>query len=84
MPQETGLFDEQDEPGRAKADGSDPSGHRARLRKRLFEGGPEGLADHELIETLLMTAIPRRDVKPIARSLIHRFGSLAGVLNADQ
>jgi len=84
MPQETGLFDEQGEPGRAKADGSDPSGHRARLRKRLFEGGPDGLADHELIETLLMTAIPRRDVKPIARSLIHRFGSLAGVLNADQ
>jgi len=59
------------------------SGHRARLRKRLMEGGIDGLGDHEVIEYLLMTAIPRRDVKPLARSLIQRFGSLGGVLNAD-
>jgi DNA repair protein RadC len=36
-----------------------------------------------VIEYLLMTAIPRRDVKPLARALIQRFGSLAGVLNAE-
>jgi DNA repair protein RadC len=53
------------------------------LRKRLLEGGSEALADHEVVEYLLMTAIPRRDVKPLARSLIKRFGSLAGVFNAD-
>ena len=71
-------------PERAKADlGQDASGHRARLRKRLLDGGAEALADHEVIEYLLMTAIPRRDVKPLARTLIARFGSLAGVLNAD-
>lgn len=64
-------------------DGHDPRGHRARLRQRLLEGGAEALADHEVIEYLLMTAIPRRDVKPLARSLIKRFGSLADVLNAD-
>ena len=63
--------------------GHDPSGHRARLRQRLLEGGAEALADHEVIEYLLMAAIPRRDVKPIARALIQRFGGLAGVLNAD-
>ncbi len=63
--------------------GNDVSGHRARLRKRLIEGGTEALADHEVIEYLLMTAILRRDVKPLARTLIARFGSLAGVLNAD-
>ena len=68
----------------AKADtGHDPSGHRARLRKRLLDGGQDALADHEVIEDLLMTAIPRRDTKPIARTLIKRFGSLAGVFNAD-
>ena len=61
----------------------DPAGHRARLRKRLLEGGIDALADHEVIEFLLMTAIPRRDVKPLARSLIQRFGSLAAVLNTD-
>ena len=66
----------------AKA-GADTSGHRARLRKRLLEGGSEALADHEIIEYLLMTAIPRRDVKPLARTLLKRFGSLAGVFNAD-
>jgi DNA repair protein RadC len=59
------------------------AGHRARLRQRLLAGGPEALADHEVIEFVLMGAIPRKDVKPIARSLLGRFGSLAGVLNAD-
>jgi len=79
MAHEPQLFAER---GSAPA-GSDSSGHRARLRKRLLEGGSEALGDHEIIEYLLMTAIPRRDVKPLARTLIDRFGSLAGVLNAD-
>jgi DNA repair protein RadC len=61
----------------------DSAGHRARLRKRLLDGGAEALADHEVLEYLLMTARPRVDTKPIAKSLIRRFGSLAGVLNAD-
>jgi DNA repair protein RadC len=76
------LFKTGPEQAKAAA-GHDPSGHRARLRQRLLSGGPEALADHEVIEYLLMTAIPRRDVKPLARTLITRFGSLAGVLNAD-
>jgi len=62
---------------------SDAAGHRARLRKRLLDGGADALADHEVLEYLLMTARPRIDTKPIAKSLIRRFGSLAGVLNAD-
>ena len=62
---------------------NDAKGHRARLRARMLDGGAEALADHEVIEYLLMTAILRRDVKPLARSLLKRFGSLAGVLNAD-
>jgi DNA repair protein RadC len=67
----------------ADTSGHDPSGNRARLRQRLLAGGAEALAEHEVIEYLLMTAIPRRDVKPLARSLIQRFGGLAGVLNAE-
>ena len=62
---------------------NDAAGHRARLRQRLLDGGAEALGDHEVIEYLLITAIPRRDVKPLARSLLARFGGLAGVLNAD-
>lgn len=83
MADENDLFDEQTQSGPKQNPGQDASGHRARLRKRLLEGGAEALADHEVIEYLLMTAIPRKDVKPIARTLIQRFGSLAGVLNAD-
>ncbi len=62
---------------------NDAKGHRARLRARMLDGGAEALGDHEVVEYLLMTAIPRRDVKPLARTLLKRFGSLAGVFNAD-
>ncbi len=58
-------------------------GHRSRLRARLLSGGESALADHELVEYLLMTAIPRKDVKPLAKSLLARFGGLAGLLGAD-
>ena len=60
------------------------TGHRARLRKRLLDGGESALADHEIIEYLLMTAIPRRDVKPLAHALMKRFGGLPGIFNADR
>ncbi len=61
----------------------DGSGHRARLRQRLFEGGPEALLEHELVEYLLALAIPRRDTKPIAKKLIREFGGFGGLLAAD-
>lgn len=61
----------------------DGAGHRARLRTRLLTGGEAALADYELLEYLLMTAIPRKDTKPLAKSLLKRFGTLAGVFNAD-
>ena len=57
--------------------------HRERLRQRILDKGAQSLADYEVIEFLLMTAVPRRDVKPTAKQLIARFGSLAGVLAAD-
>jgi DNA repair protein RadC len=81
MAEASDLFPERASPESEEA--NDAVGHRARLRKRLLGGGAEALADHEVVEYLLMTAIPRRDVKPIAHSLIRRFGSLAGVFNAD-
>ena len=51
-------------------------GHRDRLRQRFVEGGDAALADYELLEMLLFTAIPRKDVKPIAKDLLATFGSL--------
>jgi len=59
-------------------------GHRDRLRAKLLNAGPEALADYELLEFLLFSARPQGDVKPIAKALIARFGSLAGVLAADR
>lgn len=57
-------------------------GHRDRLRERFTRGGADALADYELLELLLFMAIPRRDVKPLAKDLIRHFGSLANVLQA--
>ncbi|HKR25244.1 MAG TPA: DNA repair protein RadC [Allosphingosinicella sp.] len=62
---------------------SDGSGHRARLRRRLFEGGPDALHDHELVEYLLGLAIPRRDTKPLAKKLLREFGGFGALLAAD-
>ncbi|GJD33672.1 RadC family protein [Methylobacterium aerolatum] len=58
-------------------------GHRDRLREKFAEIGGEGLPDYEVLELLLFRAIPRRDVKPLAKALIRRFGSLAEVLAAE-
>lgn len=59
-------------------------GHRERLKKRFLTGGTAALADYELLELLLMQAIPRRDVKPISKDLIKKFGSFSKVLNAPE
>ena len=57
-------------------------GHRERLRRRFMKSGNDALPDYELLELLLTFAIPRRDVKPLAKKLLHRFGNLKGVLDA--
>lgn len=57
-------------------------GHRERMRQRARETDMRGFQPHEVLEFLLMYAIPRRDVNPLAHKLIERFGSLSGVLDA--
>ena len=61
----------------------DGTGHRARLRERLFDGGPRALHDHELVEYLIGLALPRRDTKPLAKKLIAEFGGVGPLLAAD-
>lgn len=56
--------------------------HRARLRERFLTGGAEAMPDYELLELVLFRAIPRRDVKPLARALIEAFGDFNRVLSA--
>ena len=83
MPDDPDLFAGPGPAGSSEAAVPHQAGHRARLRKRLLEGGADALADHEIIEYLLALGRPRIDTKPIAHALIRRFGSLAGALNAD-
>jgi DNA repair protein RadC len=58
------------------------AGHRARLRERFEKSGLSAFAEHEVVELLLTLCLPRHDVKPQAKSLLQKFGSLKGVLEA--
>ena len=64
------------------ADPSHVLGHRERLRERFKRGGGSALNDYEFLELILFRAMPRRDVKPIAKLMLARFGSFAEVLAA--
>ncbi|MBL4870433.1 MAG: DNA repair protein RadC [Robiginitomaculum sp.] len=57
-------------------------GHRDRLRARFLEGGTSALADYELLELYLFRSIPRRDIKPIAKDLMEKFGTFGDVVSA--
>ncbi len=58
-------------------------GHRGRLRDKLINHGPHALADYELLELVLGVALPRRDVKPLAKELLAKFGGLSNLLAAS-
>lgn len=77
--------DEQaDRPGaKARAASRHFHGHRERLRARVLEGDGSGLAEYELLELLLCAFIPRVDVKPIAKDMLSRFGSVSAALAAE-
>ena len=71
-----------------RVDDSEPSdkphyhGHRERLRERLLAGGADALPDYELLEMVLLGAHARRDMKPLAKALLARFGSFSDVIAA--
>jgi DNA repair protein RadC len=64
--------------------GKGPQGHRERLRARFLKGGADSMPDYELLELTLFAAIPRRDTKPLAKTLLARFGSFAEVIAAPR
>jgi DNA repair protein RadC len=57
-------------------------GHRQRLRDRFLNGGAASMPDYEVLEMVLFLALPRGDTKPLAKSLLDTFGTLADVLSA--
>ncbi len=68
----------------ARDDAPHYRGHRTRLRQRFEDVGEQAMPDYELLELVLFRSIPQRDVKPLAKTLIARFGSFAEVLGARQ
>jgi DNA repair protein RadC len=58
-------------------------GHRRRLKEKFLAAGAGAFLEHEIVELLLTYAIPRRDVKPLAKDLLAAFGSLRGILDAE-
>jgi DNA repair protein RadC len=59
-------------------------GHRERLRERFHRAGPDALSDYELLEMVLFRSLPRGDVKPLAKTLLKKFGSFAEVMHAPE
>ncbi len=82
IPENGFLFADNPAPQPRPAAPAGSAGHRARVRERLLTAGPNALAEHELIEMILFTALPRRDTKTIAKALLTRFGSFAKVITA--
>lgn len=78
--------------GAQRAFGPDPGaaarphywGHRERLRQRFLAGGTAAMPDYELLELVLFNAVPRIDVKPLAKALLAAFGDLNGVIAAPE
>ena len=62
---------------------ADSAGHRARLRRRLLDAGPQGFHDYELVEYLLALTIPRVDTKPLAKRLLDDFGGIGPLLSSS-
>lgn len=79
------LFTSDEAPDAAMPNGRLPSyirDHRQRLRARFMEGGAAAMPDYELLELVLFRAIPRQDVKPLARLLLDTFGDFNRVVSA--
>jgi len=58
-------------------------GHRHRIKTRFLNSPKRTLQDYEILEMILFYAVPRRDTKPLAKLLLNKFGTLAGVVFAD-
>jgi DNA repair protein RadC len=73
-----------DPPDEKSSDKPHYHGHRERLRERFHGAGADALSDYELLEMALFAALPRRDTKPLAKSLLKKFGSFAEVVHAPE
>ena len=59
-------------------------GHRKRQKEKFLNNLPSSFSDYELIELMLFQSIPRKDVKPLAKELLNKFGNLNNLVNSNQ
>lgn len=69
---------------RSKIMPNEHNGHRTRIRERVNKEGLDNFQDYQVLEYLLSFVIPYKDTNPLAHKLIGKFGSFAGVLEADE
>lgn len=62
---------------------NDSANHRKRVKEKYAKLPIRSLPDYELLELLLFFAIPRKDVKPLAKALLKKYQSLVAIANAD-
>ena len=84
MSSETSEVPDQKAPKPMREEPPHYHGHRQRLRERFRSAGAAALSDYELLEMVLFAAQPRRDMKPLAKALLKRFGSFAEVIHAPE
>lgn len=60
------------------------AGHRERLRQRFRQHGLENFQDYEALELLLLYVARQKDMKPVAKRLIERFGLFQAILDASE
>lgn len=77
------MTDTDNKISRGGAAAHDHAGHRQRMKERVLQYGIDSLADHEVLEVLLYSAVPRGDTNALAHRLLRQFGSLSQVLQAD-
>lgn len=59
-------------------------GHRKRVKERFVTSGAANFSDYELLEIMLFSAIPRKDVKPLAKKLLENFKTITDLINIDR
>lgn len=82
LQEQGGFFGDGFVPASSPADAPHYKDHRERLRARFMSAGAASVADYELLELVLFRAIPRRDVKPLAKQLLNMFGDFNRVISA--
>jgi len=59
-------------------------GHRKRQKDKFLKNPPNSFSDYELIELMLLQSIPKKDVKPLAKELLNKFGNLNSLINTSK